>query len=92
VRGATMVLADGNEIPWKGVYREVVEPERLVLTLSDQPGEEAEILTITFTALGDRTEMVFHQVGGHLTEEEYRRAQQGWSGFFDRLAELLPPA
>src|SRR5213592_4495854 len=28
-----------REIRWKGEYREVVEPERLVFTLSDQPGD-----------------------------------------------------
>jgi uncharacterized protein YndB with AHSA1/START domain len=26
---------DRREIPWEGVYHEVVEPERLVITLSD---------------------------------------------------------
>ena len=29
-----------REIHWKGEYREVVEPERLVFTLSDQPTED----------------------------------------------------
>jgi uncharacterized protein YndB with AHSA1/START domain len=48
---------------WEGVYREVVEPERLVLTFSDQPGEEAhELVTVVLTDLGDgRTEMRLEQ-------------------------------
>src|SRR5215212_1890076 len=37
---ATM-LGDAGEIRWKGEYREVVEPERLVFTLSDQPDGDA---------------------------------------------------
>src|SRR5687768_12556820 len=46
------------EIHWKGEYREVVEPERLVFTLTDQPGEDAYgVITVVLTDLGDgRTE------------------------------------
>jgi uncharacterized protein YndB with AHSA1/START domain len=36
---ATMFADPGRrEIHWKGEYREVVEPERLVFTVSDRPG------------------------------------------------------
>ena len=88
---ATMIVGpERTEIPWRGVYREVVEPERLVFTLSDQPerpGEGVEVVTVTLTDLGGTTEMVFHQGGGNLPEEEYVRAGQGWSTFFERLAE-----
>ena len=39
---ATMFADAGrHEIRWKGEYREVVEPERLVFTISDQPGDDA---------------------------------------------------
>ena len=37
-----------------------------------------------------RTEMLFHaDRGGHMPAEAYRRAAQGWSGFFERIAERL---
>ena len=80
-----------REIYWKGEYREVVEPERLVFTISDQPGSDAyELITVVLTDLGDgRTEMLFRQSGGTLSAEEYERAGQGWGGFFDRIAERL---
>jgi uncharacterized protein YndB with AHSA1/START domain len=86
---ATMFAARG-EIQWKGEYREVVEPERLVLTFSDQPGEDAyELVTVVLTDLGDgRTEMFFEQ-RGRMSPEQYERAGQGWSTFFDRIAERL---
>jgi uncharacterized protein YndB with AHSA1/START domain len=86
---ATMLAGpDRTEIPWRGVYREVVPPERLVFTLSDQPGDDREIVIVTLTDLGDgRTEMVFQQRGGHLSAAQYARAKQGWSTFFERLAE-----
>jgi uncharacterized protein YndB with AHSA1/START domain len=68
----------------------VVEPERLVFTLSDQPGDAYELITVVLTDLGEgRTEMLFQQRGGGLSAEEYERAGQGWSTFFDRLAERL---
>jgi uncharacterized protein YndB with AHSA1/START domain len=86
---ATM-LVDGRAIQWKGEYREVLEPERLVFTLSDQPGEEAyELITVVLTDLADgRTEMHFQQRGS-LPPEQYERAAGGWSTFFDRIAERL---
>jgi uncharacterized protein YndB with AHSA1/START domain len=88
---ATMLAEPGDsEIHWKGEFQEVIEPERLVFTISDQPGDEAyELITVVLTDLGDgRTEMLFRQRGG-LSAEQYGRAEQGWSGFFDRIAFRL---
>jgi uncharacterized protein YndB with AHSA1/START domain len=89
---ATM-LYSGSEIHWKGEYQEVVEPERLVFTVSDQPGDDKwELVTVVLTDLGDgRTEMHLEQ-RGHMTPEQYERAGQGWSGFFDVIAERLAAA
>jgi uncharacterized protein YndB with AHSA1/START domain len=88
---ATMFAGPSRrEIQWKGEYREVVEPERLVFTVSDQPGDDAyELVIVVLNDLGDgRTEMLFQQRGG-MSAEQYERAGQGWSGFFDRMAERL---
>jgi uncharacterized protein YndB with AHSA1/START domain len=86
------MLADGGrrEIHWKGEFREVVEPERLVFTVSDQPGDDVyELVTVVLTDLGDgRTEMRFEQ-RGQLSAEQYERTEQGWGMFFDRIAERL---
>jgi uncharacterized protein YndB with AHSA1/START domain len=89
---ATMFTGEARrESNWKGEYHEVVEPERLVFTISDRPDEEAyELVTVVLTDLGDgRTEMHFEQ-RGHMTPGGYERAGQGWSGFFDRIDERLP--
>lgn len=89
---ATMFAGpERREIQWKGEYYEVVEPERLVFTLSDQPGEDAdEVITVVLSDLGDgRTEMFFQQ-RGRLSAEEYRRAGKGWSSFFERMAKHWP--
>ena len=87
---ATMFAGpERREIHWKGEFREVVEPERLVLTISDRPGDAHELVTVLLVDLGDRrTEMHFEQ-RGRMTAEQYERAGQGWSGFFDRIAERL---
>jgi uncharacterized protein YndB with AHSA1/START domain len=87
----TMFAAPGrHEIHWRGEYRYVVEPERLVFTVSDQPGDAAyELVTVMLTDLGDgRTEMLFQQ-RGQLPPETYERAGEGWSVFFDRMSERL---
>jgi uncharacterized protein YndB with AHSA1/START domain len=88
---ATMFAGpERHEIRWWGVYREVVPPERLAFTISDQPGGEGEIVTVVLTDIGDdKTEMVFHQGGGHLPPDEYPRAKQGWTAFFERMAAHL---
>jgi uncharacterized protein YndB with AHSA1/START domain len=79
-----------REINWEGEYHEVVEPERLVFTVTDQPGDERrDLITVVLTDLGDgRTEMLFEQ-RDHMTAEQYERAKQGWGGFFDRIDERL---
>jgi uncharacterized protein YndB with AHSA1/START domain len=91
---ATMFYGpDRRESHWEGEYREVIEPERLVFTVSDQPGAVAhELVTVVLTDLGDgRTEMHFQQ-RGRMSAEQYKHAAQGWSTFFDRIAEHLADA
>jgi uncharacterized protein YndB with AHSA1/START domain len=88
---ATMFAGPGRqEIQWKGEYLEVVEPERLVFTVSDQPGDDRyELVSVVLNDLGDgRTEMHFEQ-RGYMKPEQYDRAKEGWGSFFDRIAERL---
>jgi uncharacterized protein YndB with AHSA1/START domain len=84
---------DRIEIPFSGRFLEVVEPERVALTITDTPdpgpGPE-EVLTAEFDDLGDgRTRMTFTQRGGNLGSDEYSRAMRGELNFFDRLAAHL---
>ena len=84
---------DRRRIDWEGEYLEVDPPERLVFTISDQPGEDAyELVTVVLTELTDgRTEMQFEQRGS-MTPEQYERATDGWGTFFNRLEERLTAA
>jgi uncharacterized protein YndB with AHSA1/START domain len=86
--------AERREIRWRGDYREVVAPERLVFTVTDRPdGDEYELVTVELTDLGDgRTRVDLAQSGGHLTPEEYEAAGQGWGSFLEDLAARLAGA
>jgi uncharacterized protein YndB with AHSA1/START domain len=80
----------GPEMTVEGVYREVVEPERLVF---EEPAEDAwhegAVSVLTLTDLGDgRTEMVVHTTI-QTTDEMRGAAEAGMAGSFDRLAEHL---
>ena len=83
------MFAERREIHWRGEYREVVEPERLVFTVTDQPEERYALVTVVLSDLGDgRTEMQFSQTG-LLPPEMYERSREGWRKFFDRIDERL---
>jgi uncharacterized protein YndB with AHSA1/START domain len=78
--------ADGREMRHDGVYREVVEPERLVFA-ELRPG--GAVGTVTFDDLGDgRTEMTFHTTT-RMRPATRSAARAGLASAFDRLAELL---
>ena len=78
---------------WKqGVYREVVEPERLVFTFGwedadGKPGHQT-LVTVTFAERGDKTELRLHQA---VFESIARRDehQHGWTSTLERFAEYL---
>ena len=76
---------DGEEYPSRGVFVEVVEPEKLVWT---EP-EFGITSTSTFTDLGDgRTEVHIHQ--SDLPEQfATPEAQEGFNSSLDRFAAYL---
>jgi uncharacterized protein YndB with AHSA1/START domain len=88
---ATMYAGpERHEIRWKGEYREVAPPERLVFTVSDQPDDERyELVTVVLQDRGDGTTEMHFEQRGLMQPDEYERAERGWSTFFDRIAERL---
>jgi uncharacterized protein YndB with AHSA1/START domain len=89
---ATMRSPEGTEHRLRGVYREIVPPERLVFThwwVDERGGPGPETLvTVTLTEQHGRTEMMFHQ-GIFASVAAREGHEQGWRGCFERLAELL---
>jgi uncharacterized protein YndB with AHSA1/START domain len=78
----------GKELPFAGSYREVVEPERLVMTFEDPGDPKAEVVTVTFKDLGGKTEVTLHQAG-YMPPEQYKLTERGWGRFLEQLEELL---
>jgi uncharacterized protein YndB with AHSA1/START domain len=81
---------DGSEMTSQGVYREVAEPERLVL---EEPAEgswhEGAVTVVTFVDRGDGRTEVTLQATVHTTDEMRGHAEAGMAGSLDRLAEHL---
>jgi uncharacterized protein YndB with AHSA1/START domain len=84
---------EGDDHWTQGVYREIVEPERLVMAGSwadseGNPTRPETILTLTFEEHGGKTKLTLRQA---LFESVTARNehQHGWSSSFERLAEYL---
>jgi uncharacterized protein YndB with AHSA1/START domain len=83
---------EGKEHVAQGVFREIVEPERLVFThawvdAEGRPGHET-LVTVTFAEQNGKTLFTFHQgVFASITSREAH--EKGWSSTFDLLVEYL---
>jgi uncharacterized protein YndB with AHSA1/START domain len=88
-----LAATDDREELWlSGIYRELVEPERLVFTFvwdNHPDGTKNEMLvSVTLTEDGPNTKMILHQT--QFTSIEQRDDHgHGWSSSIDRLEELL---
>ena len=82
--------ADGAEMTTESVFREVVEPERLVVEeAAEDSWHEGAVSVLTLHDLGGgRTEMVFRSTI-NTTAEMGGNAERGLASAFDRLAEVL---
>jgi uncharacterized protein YndB with AHSA1/START domain len=86
----TSVSDEGAEMPVVGVYREVVEPERLVLEEPpEQNWHEGSVSVVTFRDLGEGRTEVALRATIQTTDEMRVAAERGMHGTFDRLAEHL---
>jgi uncharacterized protein YndB with AHSA1/START domain len=87
-----MTATDGGDLWHGGVYRELIEPERMVFTFAwdgdDGKPENEMLITITFAEDGAGTKMTFHQTGFR-TDEQRDGHHEGWTGTFDRLEKFL---
>jgi uncharacterized protein YndB with AHSA1/START domain len=88
----SMRASDGSLIRKHGVYREIVAPERLVLSYitddaAGNPGPET-LVTVTFADFGGKTRLTLHQTGFEsVAERDDHRG--GWTGALERVAEHL---
>lgn len=88
---ACICSPDGQEYWMRGIYREIVEPERLMFTFSwEEEGERGRetLITVTFGDLGEKTRMTFRQAFFESVEQRDSH-HEGWSECLDRLAQYL---
>lgn len=83
---------EGNDYWKRGVYREIVEPERLVFTYLDEDADghtgPETLVTVTFAEHGGKTKLTLRQSG--FDEAASRDAHQGgWTSCMERFAEYL---
>ncbi len=88
---------DGVIYPMKGVFHEIVEPERLVFTssaLEDEKGnpQVAVLTTVTFAEHNGKTKLTLQAVvvkSGPAAAEALAGMEQGWRESLGRLAAHL---
>ena len=99
---------EGQDFWSKGVYREIVEPERIVCTdfFSDEEGNLVQpahygmspewpaeaLVTVTFAEHDGKTKFTLHHAVGSAPASERDQCQAGWTESLDRLAEYLAKA
>ncbi len=91
---------DGVVYPMGGVYREIVEPERLVFTTTSFEDEQGNpglenLNTITFAEHNGKTKLTLHVVVIRATPEAAKALagmEQGWTQSLERLDELVANA
>ena len=91
-----MRSADGREVWWHGVFREIVEPERLVWTCSVDRADGTRIsgetvLTVTFDEQGQKTKLILHQAVFD-SVDNCNAHREGWTQALERIEERLAEA
>jgi uncharacterized protein YndB with AHSA1/START domain len=91
----TMRSPEGTDHRKRGVYREIVEPERIVFTFAwvDEAGlpDHELLVTVTFEAVGERTRLTLRQ-GIFETAERRDDHTTGWTSCLERFAEYMTTA
>jgi uncharacterized protein YndB with AHSA1/START domain len=99
---------EGRDYCGKGVYREIVEPERIVFTdfFVDEEGNPVPatyygmspdwpletLVTVTFAEHEGKTKLTLQHALGSVPASERDMCQQGWSESLDKLAGDLARA
>jgi uncharacterized protein YndB with AHSA1/START domain len=91
-----MRAPNGVDYPMRGVFREIVEPERLVFTniALDESGNAVleGLTTVTFAEHGGKTKLTLQTSTVGLVAEAAQKLEgmeEGWTQSLERLAELV---
>jgi uncharacterized protein YndB with AHSA1/START domain len=83
---------EGIEYIKRGIYREIVAPERLVFTYVDEDADGSvgpeTVVTVSFEEIGERTRLSLHHTG--FDSIASRDAHEGgWTSALERFTEYL---
>jgi uncharacterized protein YndB with AHSA1/START domain len=83
---------EGTDHRKRGVYREIVEPERLVFTFAWEAPDGSlgpeTLITVTFEALGTKTRLTLRQ-GVFDTVENCESHVVGWTSCLERFGDYM---
>jgi uncharacterized protein YndB with AHSA1/START domain len=83
---------DGLVVIKRGVYREIIEPERLVFTYADEQADGSlgpeTLVTVTLKEEGAATRLTLRQ-SGFATVSARDGHEGGWASCLERFAEYL---
>jgi uncharacterized protein YndB with AHSA1/START domain len=89
---ATTVTADGTKYPQTGVYTNIEDSHHIRFNFLDPDNPDNpdyEIMDVVFEQTGPVTKMSFIQTGNLPPEVYATGLKAGWTGFFDKLAEVV---
>jgi uncharacterized protein YndB with AHSA1/START domain len=84
----TMHTPDKSNPQVNGTYKEITRYTRLVFTWVWTGDMQETLVTLTFKAVGKATEMTLEHTGFPNSDRRDRH-NDGWTGSFDKLADLL---
>lgn len=90
-----MRAPSGDDHWLRGVFREIVEPERIVFTFAWGTAEQATgpetLVTVTFEEKSGKTTLTLRQTGLESDASAHEHSD-GWAQQLDRLADYAPRA
>ncbi len=87
-----MPMPDGSQFISEGIYKEIIEREKIVTTADFKPMTENVELIATFQSVGNTTKFTFsviHETEAYCKQQEEMGFYNGWGSAFDRLASSL---
>jgi len=88
----TMLMPNGTEFISEGIYKEIIEMEKIVTSADFKPMTENVELHAYFEKIDDQTKFTFNVI--HETEEYCKQQEKmgfynGWGSAFERLQLLV---
>jgi len=83
-----MHMPDGREIGVVGVFKTIDRPKTFAMTWKWEHGEHDSLVTLTFRAVGDKTELTLRH-DGLLTPDNANGHRGGWNSALNKLEKFL---